>query len=144
MIVTYFDSSALVKLVLPELGTEEARAVWDVTGSCVTSWLTSAETAAALGAAHRSKRLSRSGFRRSMDLLDQAESGMVHVRVTESVARLAAELAVRHSLRGADAVHLASALLIGGDPVFACWDERLRRGAAAEGLILAPAVVDGA
>ena len=38
----------------------------------------------------------------------------------------------------------SSALAIGGDPVFACWDERLRRGAAAEGLILAPAVVDGA
>jgi hypothetical protein len=41
-------------------------------------------------------------------------------------------------------VHLASVLLIGGDPVFACWDDRLRPGAAAEGLILAPAVVDGA
>lgn len=138
MIITYFDSSALVKTVLPEPGTDQARTLWDAAGACVTSWLTAAEAAAALGAAHRANRLSGAGFRRAMSLLEEVESELVHVNVTPSVARLAAALAVRHSLRGADSVQLASAMLIGGDPVFVCFDERLRAAAALEGLMVAP------
>ncbi len=42
----------------------------------------------------------------------------------------------RHGLRGADAVHLASALWQGSTD-FACYDSRLAEAAAAEGLTLA-------
>ena len=52
------------------------------------------------------------------------------VELTEAVSRHAVSLAGEHGLRGADAVHLASALAI-NDPeiVVAVWDSRLRDGA---------------
>jgi hypothetical protein len=48
-------------------------------------------------------------------------------------------LAGEHTLRGADAVHLAGALAVGTDELlFAVWDQRLRSGAEATGIRLAP------
>ena len=56
-----------------------------------------------------------------------------------AVSRTAGALAVRHSLSGADAVHLASAVAIASiDPVMAVWDVRLHAAAGALGLKVAP------
>lgn len=61
------------------------------------------------------------------------------VEVSESVAKLGGELTDRHPLRGFDAIHLASALLLKNktrsDVSFSCFDERLKEAAQAEGLI---------
>ena len=55
----------------------------------------------------------------------------------------AGRLAGVHSLRSADAVHLASALAIGDtDLVVAVWDRRLHAGAQAAGLRVAPAQLE--
>ncbi|MGH3923707.1 MAG: hypothetical protein ACRDTT_12710, partial [Pseudonocardiaceae bacterium] len=49
-----------------------------------------------------------------------------------------------HALRGADSVHLASALAIGdSDLVVAVWDRRLHAGALAAHLGVAPTRLDG-
>lgn len=49
-------------------------------------------------------------------------------------------LAGLHALRGADAVHLASLLVVGGTTVlFAVWDQRPRSVAAAVGVMATPA-----
>ena len=62
------------------------------------------------------------------------------VELTASVERHAGVLAREHALRGADAVHLASALVIGDpDLVLAVWDRRLHTAALAAGLRVAPA-----
>ena len=54
--------------------------------------------------------------------------------------RHAGQLARTYALRGADAVHLASALAIGDpDLILAAWDRRLHAGAQAAGLNTAPA-----
>jgi hypothetical protein len=54
------------------------------------------------------------------------------------------ELAARHALRGADAVHLASALAVGdSELIVAVWDRRLHAGAQATGLRVAPADLRG-
>jgi hypothetical protein len=54
------------------------------------------------------------------------------------VADRAVELAVVHSLRGMDAVHLATALLVRhAEPVVVTWDDDLARAARAEGLAVA-------
>jgi hypothetical protein len=61
------------------------------------------------------------------------------VELTAAVEQHAGRLAGRRALRGADAVHLASALAI-ADPelVLAVWDRRLHVGATAAGLRVAP------
>jgi hypothetical protein len=59
------------------------------------------------------------------------------------VERHAGQLARSHALRGADAVHLASALAVADpDLVVAVWDRRLHAGVAAAGLYLAPASLE--
>jgi predicted nucleic acid-binding protein len=61
------------------------------------------------------------------------------VELTENIARHAGRLATVHTLRGADAVHLASVLAIGvDDTVFAVWDQRLRTAAHEVAVGLAP------
>jgi len=62
------------------------------------------------------------------------------IRVNEELMHQAGELIFEHSLRGFDAVHLASALLLkqeGGaiDIFFSCFDHNLNRAAREEGLL---------
>ena len=62
------------------------------------------------------------------------------VELTAAVERHAGQLARSHALRGADAVHLASALAVADpDLVVAVWDRLLHAGAAVASLHLAPA-----
>jgi uncharacterized protein len=61
------------------------------------------------------------------------------ISVDESLAESAAELAGTHTLSGADAVHLATALAVAGDDLaFATWDDRLGRAASSAGLVVVP------
>ena len=139
MIVAYFDSSALVKAVLLEPGSAHARRLWDDVSLAAASRLATVEVPAALAAARRSGRLSSAGLRRATELWAERRRDLAHVDLDPGVASLGADLAMVHRLSGADAVHLASALRLGPEVVFACWDERLRLAATAEGLVLSPA-----
>jgi uncharacterized protein len=59
------------------------------------------------------------------------------VDADQDLVERAATLAVDHSLRSLDAIHLAAALTLRPDELrFASWDERLSAAAAAEGLEL--------
>ena len=62
------------------------------------------------------------------------------MELTEKITANAGDLAGQYALRGADAVHLASALAVGSDHLlFAAWDRRLRAGAEAAGIEIVPA-----
>ena len=64
------------------------------------------------------------------------------VELTTDVERHAGDLAARHRLRGADAVHLASALAVAAtDLVVAVWARRLHAGATTMQLATAPATL---
>jgi predicted nucleic acid-binding protein len=73
--------------------------------------------------------------------LEEFWSAVVGVEVSRELIEDAARLAERHTLRAYDAVHLASALLVGGAEGIAlsCWDKELRAAAGREGLALEPA-----
>jgi len=73
--------------------------------------------------------------------LEDFWSGVAGVEVSRELIEDAARLAERHVLRAYDAVHLASALLVGGaeEIRLSCWDRELRAAAGREGLTLEPA-----
>lgn len=140
MAIVYFDSSAFVKLVVEEDGSELAAALWDGCDAAVSSRLAYPEVRAALAAAGRDHRLDIEDQRRAEATWEEFWAATRAVELTEPITMYAGELAGVHALRGADAVHLASVLAIGAaDTLFAAWDKRLRSGAETAGLQLAPA-----
>jgi predicted nucleic acid-binding protein len=140
MALIYFDSSALVKLVVAETGSDLAAELWDGCDAALASRLAYPEVRAALAAACRNHDLSQDELDTAEHAWEQYWAAVRPVELTAAVERHSGELARSHALRGADAVHLASALAI-GDPglIIAVWDRRLHSGAATAGLTLAPA-----
>lgn len=140
MAIAYFDSSAFVKLVVDEDGSDLAAAVWDGSDAVVSSRLAYPEVRAALAAAGRDRRLTRADQQRAEAEWERYWGATRAVELTAAVTAHAGELAGRYALRGADAVHLASLLAVGREAtLFAVWDQRLRAGALAAGVRLAPA-----
>jgi predicted nucleic acid-binding protein len=141
--LVYFDSSALVKLVLDETGSDVAAALWNACDAALSSRLAYPEVCAALAAAGRNHDLTESEAAAAADEWEIFWSSMRPIELSAHVEKAAGELAVVHRLRGADAVHLASALALGSAEVtVAAWDKRLHAGAAAAGLPVAPATLD--
>ena len=139
MTIVYFDSSAFIKLVVEEDGSETAATLWDGCDVAVSSRLAYPEVRAALAAAGRAYRLNQAEQRRAESDWERYWSATRSVELTESVAKHAGALASERALRGADAVHLASVLAVGSDDMlFAVWDERLRSGAQEAGVQVAP------
>jgi uncharacterized protein len=141
--LVYFDASAFVKLVAEEPGSELAAQLWDGCDAAVASRLAYPEVRAALAAATRNHDLSEDELDAAEQVWEQYWAATRPVELTAAVERRAGRLAREHALRGADAVHLASALAI-GDPelVIAVWDRRLHAGAQAAGIRVAPALLD--
>jgi uncharacterized protein len=138
-VIVYFDSSAFVKLVVEEDGSDLAAALWDGCDAAVSSRLAYPEVRAALAAAGRNHRLDPADQARAEALWEDYWAATRAVELTGRVTAHAGDLASQHALRGADAVHLASLLAVGAsDTVFAAWDKRLRTGAQSAGVQLAP------
>lgn len=139
MAIVYFDSSALVKLLIDEQGSGVAATLWDGCDAAVSSRLAYPEVRAALTAAHRVGRLDSTGHFRAEELWEDYWASTRAVELTESVSRQAGHLAGERSLRGADAVHLASVLAVGTrGTLLAVWDQQLRAGARAAGVRVVP------
>ncbi|WP_102145894.1 type II toxin-antitoxin system VapC family toxin [Mycobacterium hubeiense] len=139
MSIVYFDSSAFVKLLVEEDGSDIAAALWDGCDAAVSSRLAYPEVGAALAAADRAHRSSAKEHRQAQTMWDDYWAATRAVQLTETVAQHAGHWATAHALRGADAVHLASVLAVGvDDTVFAVWDEGRRAAARQAAVRLAP------
>lgn len=135
----YFDTSALVKLLVAEDGSELADEVWQAADIKVASHLIYPEARAALAAAARADRIDRTRLRRALNNLESAVGSLRRIGVDQALARFAGQLAEEHALRGYDAVHLATALSI-EDPslVVATWDADFAAAALRCGRLVIP------
>ncbi|ALJ18557.1 type II toxin-antitoxin system VapC family toxin [Microbacterium sp. No. 7] len=140
--IGYFDSSALVKLLVDEPDGELVSALWDGCDVVTSSRLACAEVPAAIAGAGRAHRLSPADVERALAVWDGLAGSVRWVELTPGIARAAGARAVAHVLSGADAVHLASAHALGpASTVCITWDRRLWTAARAEGLAVAPAAL---
>jgi predicted nucleic acid-binding protein len=141
--LVYFDSSAFVKLLVEEPGSDLAAELWDGCDAAVASRLAYPEVRAALAAAGRNHDLHDDEVRAAEHAWDGYWAATRPVELTAGVEQHAGGLARLYELRGADAVHLASALAIGDpDIVVAVWDRRLHAGVQAAGVGVAPSRLD--
>ena len=140
MALVYFDSSALVKLVVQEEGSDLAADLWDSCDAALASRLAYPEVRAALAAAGRNHDLSDDDLDTAEQAWEQYWAAVRPVELTAAVEHHAGQLARSHALRGASAVHLASALALADpDLIVAVWDRRLHDGATRAQLQVAPA-----
>lgn len=139
MTLAFWDSSAFVKLLIEEAGSEDAERLWNDPGPTAASRLVVPEVGAALAAALRARRLDEVSHKTAGRQWRSYRPEINFVEVTAQLAEHAEALAVEHDLSGADAVHLATALQL-EDPsvIVASWDRRLAAAVVAEGLVVVP------
>ncbi|MCY4619269.1 MAG: type II toxin-antitoxin system VapC family toxin [Chloroflexi bacterium] len=139
----YFDSSALVKvLVSSEAGAELASGLFHSGGRQYTSRLSRPETLSALSRRVRNREINTSDLGGALLRFEEAWQKVNVIPVLDPYVDRAAELVVDHSLSGADAVHLATALemLQHAEVTFVTWDKRQAAGAAALGFEVQPPI----
>lgn len=140
--IVYLDTSAVVKLVVEEPGSDLAARLWDAADVRITSLVTYAEARAALAAARRDRRTTAGASAAAAVQLEARWSECTKVGVSEPLVHDAGNLADAERLRGYDAVHLASALRADArDLIVATWDTALGDAATRMGLTVAPAAV---
>ena len=111
--ITYVDTSTLIKLVVDEDGSDRAGTIWTSTDAVASVALIVVEARAALAAAKRGRRLTAAQHTDARQEIDALLAELHIVEATEELIAEAAELAEEDALRGHDAVHLAAALLVG-------------------------------
>jgi hypothetical protein len=136
------DSSALVKVFVDEPGRMDVLRAMDEATLTAISRVGFVECRAALARARREERLRPADETIAAGELERTFSRLAVVELDEALAGDAARLAGEHPLRAADAIHLASAIVLaGGTPSevrFACWDARLSDAAGRLGFALIP------
>lgn len=110
--ITYVDTSSLLKLVIDENGSERAELIWDSADALASVALVVVEGRAALAAAQRAGRLGTGQHREARHEFAALVEELTIVEVTEELIADAADLAEEEALRGYDAVHLAAALTV--------------------------------
>ena len=134
--ILYLDTSSLLKLFVDEQHSPAVRD-WAVAAQMLaTSRVTYPEAVAALARRHRLGDLSDASLRRASSALERQWPTVAAVELHEA---LAAELALRHALRGPDAIQLAAALTVADAAgmalvAFSTFDRQLSQAAQAEGL----------
>jgi predicted nucleic acid-binding protein len=121
-VIAYFDTSALIPLIVEEAGSGPASRVWDEAERVVTVRVAYPEGRAALA---------RDNFEDLWAQLDRVE-------VTAALAQRAGDLADQRALRGCDAIHVAAAETLADiDLVFVAGDGELCAAATGLGLAVA-------
>lgn len=138
----FWDSSALVTLHVEQAHTVQTRSLYESDPSVLAWTLTDVEMRSAL------RRLERDSLLVGAPLVDatarcDALWESVHViQLTDGVKARAKRLLATHSLRAADALQLAAALVAARDDPdgqgFVCLDELLSAAAAREGFTVLP------
>jgi predicted nucleic acid-binding protein len=125
-----------VKLIIEEAGTRDARLATSESPTVATSTVSYVETRAALARMKAGRRIGDRDWEGARRYLDHIWLDVLSVPVEDEVLVTAAELADRHSLRGYDAIQLASAVSLrrAGEVRFLCWDAELDSAARAAGL----------
>ncbi len=118
MRTAYFDTSAIVPLIVEEAGSDAARRLWHDAERVASARVVYADGHAALAAAARLGRLPADRLRAAIDRLIDHYEELHLVEISDRLVRRAGALAEEHLLRGYDSIHLAAAELFRDDGAF--------------------------
>ena len=133
--IAYFDTSALVPLLVDEPSSDVCVRLWDLADRIVATRLVYIEASAAIAAGERLNRLTSRAGRTARDHLISLWSSVDVIEIDALLMIDAARLARTHRLRGYDATHCAAAAIINdNDLVAASGDRRLLDAWSSEGI----------
>ncbi len=104
--IAYFDTSALIPLIVEEPPSDTCSRLWNEATRTISSRLIYPEARAALAQAERMRRLSAPELVAAVKELDLLALEIDYLEITANVTESAAALAQAQPLRGYDAVHL--------------------------------------
>lgn len=131
--ITYFDTSSLLKFIIKEIGSEENLNIWNLSDEKVCSQLTRTEMHSALMRKVREGSISASAMRARLNAMNKLFADVVLVDITSEVIDASCELVKELPLKSADAIHLATALMVRAD-LFSSSDKRLCAAASESGI----------
>jgi predicted nucleic acid-binding protein len=134
-VIAYFDTSAFLKLLVAEPGSQTAAQAWTGADAVTSCRLLYPEARAGLAAAMRARRVPKSRCPALKTQLEELWGDVVAIEVTRVLATVAGDVADHQGLRGYDAVHLAAALRSQAD-VVVTGDADLLRAAPGCGLTI--------
>lgn len=134
--ITYVDTSTLLKRLLTEDGSDEADVIWTTADVLVSAVTVVVEARAALAAAQRGGRLTLAELTDVKSELVELLEEVTFVEITDDLVAEAEDLAEVEALRGYDAIHLAAGLAIKAN-VLTSADAALCDAAARRGLHVA-------
>ena len=138
----FWDTSALIPLVLPEGRSVLLAEAAAADRECTIWWGTPVECLSAIYRRHRERPLRAALLDAALARLRAVVEDVDAVAPSDDVRRRAGRLVAAHPLRAGDALQLASALIwCEEQPAgerFVCLDERLRDAARREGFTLVP------
>ena len=135
--ILYLDTSAILKRYFQESFSEEIASKWSLAEAIVTSSVAYAETMATIYRKKKEEGLDSKIIQKIRTAFKSDWNALIRVEVTEDLNQYIDKVLKRHFLRGFDAVHLASALIINerfpGKFFFGCFDQKLNQAARLEG-----------
>lgn len=142
----FWDASAIIPLCLEEPWSSHLKRVVQQDATMVVWWATPIECCSALARLRRDGILRPAGEEQAHDILYRLSMAWVEIQPGQEVRRQAERALRLHSLRAADALQLAAALVwVQGRPAglhMVCLDHRLRAAAYREGFQVLPAMDD--
>ena len=136
--ILYLDTSALIKRYFQEAFSEDVSFRWRQSEAVVTSAVAYAETLATIFRKKNESHLPDRVVEKIVSAFQKDWSAFILVEVKNDLNDYIDKVVQNHSLRGFDAIHLASALIIHEklphDFFFACFDQKLNHAARTEGL----------
>jgi len=143
--ILYLDTSALVKRYFREAYSGDVISGWKSATQIVTSFVAYAETMASVYRKKREAGLADTLIRKITDTFKKDWESFIRVEVNSELNGYIDRVVEGYPLRGFDAIHLASAIVIyekfPEDFVFACFDKELVRAAKLEGFETIPMAV---
>ncbi len=129
----------MIKLLIDEPETAQTQEAIRTAAIVATSTISYVEARAALARMRAGQRIGENAFRGARRDLDQVWLDLLSVPTDDELLATAADLADEHSLRGYDAVQLATAASLRNADAFrfVCWDAELNAAARSYGLALA-------
>jgi uncharacterized protein len=132
----FWDSSALVTLILEQPRSAHARSLAKVDAEMIVWWASAVECASAIARIHREGFLNGVEERNARAMLAELSASWFEIQPGASLRDQAMRLLRIHPLRAADAMQLAAALEWSGTSAsgnFVTFDDRLRDAAEREG-----------